>query len=297
MARMKKRRSQSVLQRLKDVSWGQLELFDSEAVSGTLGIRVFDVGQGDCIGVVDQDGLIFCYVDYGGLADYPDPKNAGTRLPVSASQQINRGRTYVPIILTHWDKDHYWSAKKKNTSAQKCEWLVPRQMASPTAVRFAATLQRAKCWPEKRGPRPARVGVGAEWDVEIRKCAPYSPRKVNEDRNRTGLAIALLRWSGDRVAQLILLPGDCPFHLIPELPRAAEICGLIAYHHGSRTHWTKGTKAAVSRYSKARQMAYSHGKDWVAFRNNYQPEWDGNATTTVEVRVANRKSIDIQWPD
>jgi hypothetical protein len=83
----------------------QLELFDRESVTALSGVRVFDVGQGRCIGLLDQHEAVFCYVDYGGLADHPDmnnPHNTRKRLPV----RYGEGR--VSIVLTHWDKDHYW---------------------------------------------------------------------------------------------------------------------------------------------------------------------------------------------
>jgi hypothetical protein len=270
----------------------QLELFDPHSVTEVAGIRVFDVGQGDCIGLLDQDDRVFCYIDYGGLADYPEPENpaaTSTRLQVQLGDE-----GHVSIVLTHWDKDHYWSANKKNPEARKCEWLVPRQMASPQAVLFAAELDRAKCWPEDRGSKPARIDVGGRWDIEIRKCGPFSKRKGNEDRNTTGLAITVLRWLGERVSTYMLLPGDCPFHLIPQLPQV-PIRGLLAYHHGSRTHWTRKTKNAVSRIHPSRQMAYSHGRNWRAFRKNYQPEWDGMASTTVDARKKSLNFIDIRW--
>jgi len=101
-----------------------LVLVNAHLTTAINGIRVFDVGQGDCIGIRDQIDEVFCYVDYGGVIDHPDktnPANTPTRLP------IQYAGVRVSIILTHWDKDHYYSAYKKNPAAQKCEWLTPRQ--------------------------------------------------------------------------------------------------------------------------------------------------------------------------
>jgi len=273
----------------------QLELFDSDKVSSTSGVRVFDVGQGDCIGLLDQDRQVFCYVDYGGLMDHPDAANPAAtreRMPVENDGEL------VPIVLTHWDKDHYWSANKKNPQAQQCEWLVPRQMVSPQALLFARGLKDAKCWPETRGSRPARFGVGESWDVEIRKCAAFSKKKVNEDRNKTGLAVTFLRWYEDSVETFMLLPGDCPFHLIPGLPEA-QLCGLVAYHHGARKGWTSATRRAIGNLHEQREMVYSYGENEYGHpdRRNYRPDWDSTATTTCAARDAQRKSVDIHWKD
>lgn len=271
----------------------QLELFNTDSVSATTGIRVFDVGQGDCIGLLDQDDKVFCYIDYGGLADHPDtekPENTSQRLSVNYRDGL------VSIILTHWDKDHYWSANKKNPDAQKCEWLVPRQMASFQAVFFAAQLKNAKCWPEDRGKSSARIGVGEDCDIEIRKCGAFSRRKLNEDRNKTGLAITLLHWENERIARFMLLPGDCPFHLIPGLPEV-PLSGIVAYHHGARTHWTKATKRAIANFDEDRQMAYSYGANDYGhpYDKNYRPHWHPYATATADLRPLNQQSIDIHW--
>lgn len=272
----------------------QLELFDPQSVSALRGIRVFDVGQGDCIGLLDQDGAVFCYIDYGGLADHPDtdhPENTAKRLPVAY------GGGHASIILTHWDKDHYWSAEKKNPQAQVGEWLVPRQMASPSAARFAARLPNAKCWPEDRGTEPARIGVGENCDIEIRKCGKFSRRRVNEDRNKTGLAVTLLHWENERIERFMLLPGDCPFHLIPECPEA-PLSGLVAYHHGARTHWTKATKRAIANFDPDHRMAYSHGANDYGhpYVRNYRPDWHMVATATADLREKGKTSVDIRWP-
>jgi hypothetical protein len=61
------------------------------------------------------------------------------------------GTGHTAIVLTHWDKDHYYSAKKYNDEAKKGLWLVPRQLASPQAVKFAAGLSNALRWPEAQG--------------------------------------------------------------------------------------------------------------------------------------------------
>jgi hypothetical protein len=271
----------------------QLELFDTDSVTAATGIRVFDVGQGDCIGLTDQEGQVFCYIDYGGLADHPDtdhPENTAQRLTVSYRDGL------ASIILTHWDKDHYWSAVKKNPQAQACEWLVPRQMASPSAARFAKDLENAKCWPEDRGKSSARIGVGEDCDIEIRKCGAFSRKKLNEDRNKTGLAVTLLHWENERVERFMLLPGDCPFHLIPGRPEV-PVSGLVAYHHGARTHWTKATKQAIANFDDDHRMVYSYGANDYGhpYVKNYRPEWHAVATATADLRDQGQPSVDIRW--
>jgi hypothetical protein len=274
----------------------QLTLFDPHQTTVLAGIRVFDIGQGDCIGLLDQAHNVFCYVDYGGLGDHPDRNNpaaTASRMPVKLNG------VYVSVILTHWDKDHYYSAKNYNTSAQQCHWLVPRQLASPQAVRFAANLANAKCWPEAIGQQHKRFPVGSDQEIEIRKCQAFNATALTEDRNVTGLAITLLNRLQNVITSYMLLPGDCHFDGIPGLPHA-PIRTLIAYHHGSQTGWKGSTSKAIDIANLALQrfMAYSYGQNNTYHHPrtiNYQPHWDPSATHTPMLRGAGVQFADFLW--
>jgi len=268
-------------------------LFGGIQVQGLSGVRVFDVGQGDCIGLLDDDGKVALYVDYGGVIDHPDkgnPANTGARLPVQ------RGNAYLTIVLTHWDKDHYWSAKK-NTDAEDCQWLVPRQKASPTAVRFAARLTNAKCWPESRGAKPYLFGAGSGHTVVIRKCGRFDPNKTSEDRNLTGLAVNVLKedFVGND-EETILLPGDCTYHKIPTLP-STPLKGLLAYHHGSHSHWKQpDTADEIDDFTDPRTLVYSYGATnpyGHPDTSNYDPDWDPHSEHTPNLRNAGKAYVDI----
>jgi hypothetical protein len=279
-----------------------LNLIDA-SVTEIKGVRVFDVGQGDCIGLRDQHNDVCCYIDYGGNEYHPDrkkPSHTATRLPVMS------GANYVPIVLTHWDKDHYWSANKKNPDAQKCEWLVPRQWVSPQAARFAAKLAHAKCWPESIGNRAVSFAVGADYDVEIRKCAAFRTHANKEDRNHSGLAVVLSRHPVGRATTHMLLPGDCAFDRIPSLPANLSLCAIVAYHHGASTDWCPATKTALFTSNMLYSMAYSYGTHAQGkpnhyghpTRSNYQactPDWDATAMTTEDIRAGGKEYGDLDW--
>jgi len=270
-----------------------LQLFDDNLVTNLKGVRVFDIGQGDCIGLRNQDDEVFCYVDYGGLDDHPDKTNPAAtahRMPVRL------GGKYVSIVITHWDKDHYWSANKKNPDAQNCEWLVPRQTVSPQAVLLARKLKNAKCWPESRGDRPASFGVGADHDIVIRKCRPHDASAIKEDRNLSGLAVSLQQWNDTNVEMAMLLPGDCPFDRIPH-PPMAPLRAVVAYHHGSHTHWTNATTTAVGNRHPTYDMVYSFGKNNHGHpdRSSYEPDWNSNSVETPDVRANGDQSTDMSW--
>lgn len=263
------------------------------SVTAINGVRVFDVGQGDCIGLRNQSDEVFCYVDYGGVNDHPDkatPSYTATRLPVLL------GHYYVSIVLTHWDKDHFWSAAKKNPDAQNCYWLVPRQHVSPTAARFAAGLPHAECWPESAGRSRMTTDVGSESRLEIRKCNAFDRTALKEDRNLTGLAVTILYRPAGEWEQMMFLPGDCVFDEIPDVSNI-PISGLVAYHHGSRKDWQTATTNAISNRFRDYEMTYSVGANNYGHprRENYEPDWDTRATETRDIRSLSRESHDLDW--
>lgn len=272
------------------------ELFEASTVNAVAGARVFDVGQGDCIGIRDQTDQVFCYVDYGGLADHPDaanPSNTATRMPV-----LHNFR-HASIVLTHWDKDHYWSAKKKNVAAQQCPWIVPRQHASPTAVRFAARLPLAACWPETIGDRAEVFPIGRDYEIRIRKCKKFDASAVSEDRNVTGLVVTLHEHVFLQPDRMMIFPGDCAFDLIPNAS-SDPVFSLVAYHHGSATHWRAATSKAINNPAKGYRMVYSFGKNTYGHpsRSNYSnctPDWDAQSVSTGDVRRRGDEFEDIDW--
>jgi len=264
-------------------------------VTALTGVRVFDVGQGDCIGLLDQDRDVCCYVDYGGALDHPDkgnPSNTPRRLPT-----VDANGNDIPIILTHWDKDHFYSAYKGNPQAQRCEWIAPRQWAAPFSVRFAAKLANAQCWPESARAKAYRFTAGTQV-IEIRKCLPFRPSYRKQDRNTSGLAIAVIDESkGAESAVIMLLPGDCHFDGIPNL-QTAPLRAIVAYHHGSHVDWTVSTAPAISTLATRINMVYSYSASNTyghPDRTNYQPTWDASSDATPDMRARSDEYTDLIW--
>ncbi|MBS1994775.1 MAG: hypothetical protein JSS86_00635 [Cyanobacteria bacterium SZAS LIN-2] len=275
-------------------SANSVTLVDPNHTTALTGIRVFDVGQGDCFGLLDQQSRVFCYVDYGGLANHPEDGSPGWS---AQNLAVSYASGFASIILTHWDKDHYYSAVRKNPQADQCTWLVPRQWISPQALLFAGRLNRARCWPESLGKSSAKFPVGAQHEIEIRKCQPFDPKALKEDRNGSGLVVTLNRKSGSVVLEYMLLPGDCHFDGIPPLP-AGTIRALIAYHHGSQTHWKAKTGPVVANASANHTLVYSYGqRNWKPATARYQPIWDPGAVHTTSLRALPMPvpCCDIRW--
>src|SRR4051794_2498600 len=104
------------------------------------GVIVHDVGQGDSISIVDAFHQPLLRIDYGGQQSSPfkrwsGPARAGAidaALPVQPDD---------PIMLTHWDEDHWCSARLGTQALAQGRWLAPRQWTSPRAVKRSARME------------------------------------------------------------------------------------------------------------------------------------------------------------
>ena len=264
------------------------------------GARVYDVGQGDAIAVIDEAGRTVLQLDYGGRQGNPfDAVNAAgvdRMLPVPKD---------ALVMLTHWDEDH-WSTAPKGDGAKSAEWLVPRQVTSPRAVRFAAELDNVHCIPETMVGNVFEFRATNGDAVLWQKIAHSSPSPaVHENCNKTGVAIALLRRSGDQ-GQVILLPGDAPFDRIPlftSLHSAGmTLTGLVAFHHGSKYHWTKRARSMLQSWPVTRggpcEVVFSYGADnsyGHPHRNKYDVLGHWSAINTPTLRTAKAPYHDIMF--
>ena len=275
------------------------KLFGSKRVAGVDSVRVYDIGQGDCVALM-KNGKPIMYVDYGGFIDHPDQgnySNVSKRLPIPS--------TGVPIVLTHWDHDHYYSARKNSKARGKdARWLAPRQLVGPSALKFATSLTDLKCWPASLGRKYIRFSAGSGFEICIAKCGK-SPTVAGmaEDRNLTGLSITVLHKDvNGTVIEYVLLPGDAPFHKIPNLNTTPSHClGMLAYHHGSHNHWNASTTSTLPSHSKAAQaVVFSYGQHnpyGHPDKSNYS-SWQKKWKETPRLRssrVKQNKHIDINF--
>jgi len=272
-----------------------LDLFDESSITALTGIRVFDVGQGDCIGLLNQDSEVFCYVDFGGLNDHPDKK---VREPSASRKRLRsklKGKN-VSIILTHWDKDHYWSAYSKNPDAKGCRWIVPRQHVSPQAALFASQLKNASRWPEVIKDEPVEVDVGDNHAIHVKKVSPFDSNSINSNRNNSGLVVTITEYREQNPESYMLMPGDCPYHLI-NLNSNMSISGLVAYHHGASSHSIPETYSSISNIAADSLMVFSHGENHYGHpvEGPYKPEWYKRSISTMDIRAIGGEYIDLLW--
>jgi beta-lactamase superfamily II metal-dependent hydrolase len=177
-------------------------------------INVLDVGQGNACGLWKSDGGALLYFDLGGgvVANVNSfPKAKFRSLCISRNP---------PVVLSHWDWDH-WSSALRFPAARQLQWLVPRQDLGPVHRAFAYQLDEENkllVWPKTL---PSKEIGG----IRIEKCTGRS-------QNDSGLAMSVARTAQDGTIKRALLPGDADFSSIPSA-LSTSYDALIASHHGS----------------------------------------------------------------
>ena len=176
-------------------------------------VNVYNVGQGNCIGLVSANNEPLLYFDVGGGI------NANTDTYPSDFKLCSRHTP--PVILSHWDMDHLQTAVY-DSSILESKWLVPFQNnIKPSAMKIANELKRKDnliCW----GSNFPQIKILNH--ITVVKCTGNLNNK-----NSSGLALFVSQNDGN----LILLPGDAKFEKIPNLLNQS-FTGLVASHHGAK---------------------------------------------------------------
>jgi len=201
-------------------------------------VAVYQVGQGNCNAVCDRKGMPLLYFDLGGgcfhnHSTYP----AVLRFCFSEDPLI---------LLSHWDTDHYESARR-NTTYQAKTWIVPRQKFGPAHLKFFRQLQASGnvlIWPAAITTLPFRFGT-------VHRCQHPSALK----KNHTGLAISTSLHSAVNTITQVLLPADAAYtYIYPHMPPSFQ--GIVATHHGAE--FDHGN-TPVPGTAGAGAIAYSYG--------------------------------------
>jgi hypothetical protein len=181
---------------------------------GATSAAVYDVGQGGWNALLRQ-GVPVLLVDIGGgvlanLKTFPPDFNAFCFAG------------HPPVILSHWDWDH-WSSAVRFPESQALMWLVPRQGSlGPTHAVFLAALR--SCGEVHAFPDgPAHIGAR----LEIQQATGG-----RSNRNESGLAVIARNGHG----QAFLFPGDAGYAVL-KLP--SPVTSLVVPHHGGRTRSSK----------------------------------------------------------
>jgi hypothetical protein len=199
----------------------------------------YDVGQGNCNALL-QDAVPRLYFDFGGGV-------IGNRRSFPAALGAFCLRGDPPIVLSHWDWDH-WSSANRQPEAYKRTWIVPRQQKTlrPVHSTFLGRLLqhgRVLVWPDS-------LQVFSRDDYRLVKCVG-SPRSTND----SGLALFAEHDAGNEKLRM-LFPADANYDFIPtgcDTPLVA----LVAAHHGADT----GARQIPRPASDDATLVFSYGVD------------------------------------
>lgn len=174
----------------------------------------FDIGQGLASALVCRCGLPIYYFDVGCGSG----RNAPTAPPRVDFCTCDR----PPIILSHWDTDH-WAGAKKQHALHGRTWIVPRQTISTTHTILANDILKAKgnILLVGHGAPPILWGSGAQ-AYDLRRCTGMG-------RNGSGLALVVTDQKTNRAW---VLTGDAGYDLLAQ-PTPSDIAAMVAPHHGA----------------------------------------------------------------
>jgi len=206
------------------------------------GIATYDVGQGSCHAVLDNRFYIpSLYVDFGG----------GVFYNVRTFPDALRGFCFSqkpPIILTHWDWDH-WSSVRRSPQALHMPWIAPPPPDKPIQQTLAAELEAngvLYTW-DATFPDHARFG-----NILIEKC-------TGRTQNDSGLAVTVYPSALGR--RKCLLPGDASYRYIPSVVANEKFNVVCMTHHGGRLHsdhYPLAKRGAVAVNSAGPRNSYRH---------------------------------------
>jgi hypothetical protein len=221
------------------------------ALTGVAGASIdwavtYDVGQGDSIGLCEPKGSVKAYFDLGGGVN-GNAKTFPTALTHFCFTQ------QPPIILSHWDFDH-WSSANRDTRSHGMTWIAPRQAVGPTHLALMTNITSAgKLLLVPTGGAPTwPKGFIAKWRGQL-----YLELCTGKGRNHSGLALTLSEKASGGGEQM-LFPGDARYTHIPSFPNppTSQYLSVVAPHHGGDM---RSRTAPVCPSHAASRLIYSYG--------------------------------------
>lgn len=174
----------------------------------------FDVGQGLASALVCKCGMPIYYFDVGCGSGRNTP-TAPQRIDFCTCEQ-------PPIILSHWDTDH-WAGAKMQHLLHASHWIVPRQTISTSHVLHANDILKAggTILVVGHGAAPITWSSGLQ-DYDLSRC-------TGTGRNGTGLALVVKDQASNREW---VLTGDAGYNLLAQ-PKPGDISAMVVPHHGA----------------------------------------------------------------
>ena len=270
--RSKKSKELSSLYQLKNITGYAESITSEENLIGLLPtstikedfwLRVVNVGQGSCnslsiieesAGIETQPKAEILYLALGGgvLANASTYGCKANFYPVDNA----------PVILCHWDMDHWISGEQINTLNQT-QWIVPEQKnLGITHLKFAQRLsneRRLHIWP--RGLKKVKTCL-----VDIYKLPE------NKNRNYSGL-VSIVK-SSKRGNKNTIYPGDAPFSKCKDFISEYDIAAIITPHHAGDMPFK-----AIPKAPEKHVVISSFG-----IRNTFNHPFEGNKNKPISTK-------------
>ncbi len=228
-------------------------------------VVVYDVGQGNAIGICDPDGKVACYCDLGGGV-------MGNRKTFPTALNQFCFHRQPPVVLTHWDFDHWSSANLAGGQASwHSTWIAPRQR--PLGASHHTLMRQIRRY-GKLLLLPASFRAGWRGRFHLERC-------TGRGRNHSGLALTLARQPNG-AGERILFPGDSCYDHITTFQGSSYLSVVVPHHGGDMKSATTPLKpsqpAARSVYSYGPMNTFKHPRN-VTRRNHHRAGWrDPHAT-------------------
>lgn len=222
-------------------------------------VGVYDIGQGNCNLLLDQNLEPVVYYDIGYplwffLNSVPATMRVGN--PAFMGPILNNTAGTLEVILSHWDYDHWRMGGY--AAMNNLNWTVPVQPVGPTALAFWNSIPGANqfLYP------PATPFIPFVHYVML-DCQPTPGMAAPAIINNTGIALWMdIRLpTTDVTTHKLLLTGDANCDCVYALhPNFGAMTGLLAVHHGSNAHGAPANlPAQAAGYAGAGRVVYSYG--------------------------------------
>lgn len=235
------------------------------SVDSIAGVRIHHVGQGDALALLGPDLEPVVRLDYGGRVSSPFRVPGGEHRRIALIDKKLPVGDPTTVFLSHWDEDHWCSARPGTQVETRGRWVTPRQFTSPRAVAASTRMRFVRCLPESWGQTPLVFKARDGDQLIVQKLAAFDVGALNADCNLNGLAFAIC---AREQREVIFLSGDAPPNLVGAYrgldPDAWAMRGICAYHHGSVTHWTADTDAFLRRWRNdavRQDIVFSYGAE------------------------------------
>lgn len=215
-------------------------------------LAVYDVGQGNSNALLKASGvktIPTLYYDLGAGV-YRNQHTTPQQLIFCFTQR-------PPIVLSHWDADHWAGAYANSVNgrypALTQTWIAPMQLPGPVHIAFAYDILANGGNIYTYSPAPATLGAVVLQSGHRLRFAVG----VGSDRNNTGIVVCIEHLNLNPPRSW-LLTGDCDYtYFVPHLAPLPPIA-LVAPHHGA-TLGAQSTAPSPLATSTYRRLIYSFG--------------------------------------